>query len=180
MSSILGWWRERSLRREIAARGWAWTQVNGGEAGPPFGYSVGFDEAFGAPEMIVFSLPPQIARIAAERVGERLRAGEPGFAEGARWQGLVGEGACVWRHIHPTQLIDDYFAAALSRRREGAGERRAFTACQLVWPDEGGLFPWERGCAFQTRAEQVPLYEARDLANPDSWLEDIRREAAAP
>lgn len=127
----------------IETQGWAIEVVAAQPAAePPTGghvSTVGFPEAFGFPEVVVFGLTPVAARGLVDLVAELL-AGGTQIPVGVELTGLLdGELRCLFAPIDPA------VAAGLlgSARRWRGG--RPFEAVQLMWPDRNGFLPTEPG-----------------------------------
>jgi hypothetical protein len=132
----------------IAQRGMAVNPVMGN---PPFAYSIG-QHAKGLPELIVFGIPPAFAAHLLHQIGAHLAAEQ---AAGR----TVGPGTV---HLEgyplPTALIEVPVDAA----RQYATVADEFsngqaTYLQAVWPDQAGLYPWQRGFDERYRDEQLML-----------------------
>ena len=142
------------IRRRIDEYGWA-VQAIGDQCSVPgccasrrgpeeadFGYTVGLTRFHGHPELIVTGVPqidtPRPLNALGERVrsGQRLTAGE-----------LVSDVlACSCRvalvEVDPRESMRHLVYANLLYRNAGAPP---VPALQVVWPDDGGRFPWQPG-----------------------------------
>jgi hypothetical protein len=104
---------------------------------PPFAYSIGAWESYGAPEVIVFGLRQEIASsvinhiMASHLAGRRFRCG---ILEQQVIQGNV-----------PVYFleVDPDLARAYATFADRYYEQEPFPLWQIVWPDKDGRFPWE-------------------------------------
>lgn len=104
---------------------------------PPFAYSLGAWESYGAPELIVFGLDADLAtdiinHVMAEYVaGRRFRCGVPELE-------VVGNGLPVF-FLEADPAIARIFATFT----DWYYERQPFPLWQIVWPGKNGRFPWD-------------------------------------
>ena len=122
---------EEVLQPMIDRFGWAVQAVGGSRVHAPFSYTVGLT-ARGLPELVVTGKQPvEAAAILNGFAGHVSRAvpPEPGdrVQLGTRWFEVVGL-------PHPEAHL---FVAT--------GLFEGVQALQLVWPDERGQWPWQRG-----------------------------------
>ena len=123
--------------------GWAREPVAANyEVGPPLAgyvYTIGYPEAFGFPEVVVFGLTPSAARGLFDMIADMLRGGTE-IPLGVELTGFFdGELRCVFAPI-ALQVVGDLLTTAVAWRR-GA----SFDAVQLLWPDRNGFLPTEEG-----------------------------------
>ena len=129
---------ERSVLQNVEEHGWHCTSVAAGEVEeeePPFSYTVGLFQRFGASELIVFGLEGAVAHSIFSTYVNRLWVGDP----------IPLDRPC-------TELIDNYSAAFVSVPRACYNDfvysalwfyaEIEFPLHQLVWPGADGKFPW--------------------------------------
>ncbi|KQZ12821.1 hypothetical protein ASD44_01125 [Mesorhizobium sp. Root554] len=146
---------ERQFLDIIERHGWHVMFVLGNDEGPGFAYSSGIYKLTGKPEVIVFSLPRQVAHFVINDYAERAKAGQTLEAGGFYDEFLEG---------HPVTFVA---ADAPDRDREYTTwaswfyDRQSFPVLQMVYPDtRSGAFPWQPGYREEWR-ELQPL-----LGNP--------------
>lgn len=125
---------------------------------PSFGYSVGFPETSGQPEVIVFGLSSDLTQYAVNATLDQCREGL-NLEEETRIEQVLEGHAFVIRKVLAENIVIDYFNSAMwyHRLRTGASLDHAV---QLVWPSAGtDLYPWDRDCPAEVRAAQPALYE---------------------
>ena len=127
----------------IDTHGWATEPVAARtDLQPPragYVYTIGYPEAFGFPEVVVFGLTPSAANGLFDMIADMLRGGTE-IPIGVELTGLFDNDLrCVFAPI----------AAATARELLGtavAWRRGApFDAVQLLWPDRNGFLPTEVG-----------------------------------
>ena len=127
----------------VETHGWAMEPVAANhETDPPFAgyvYTIGYPEAFGFPEVVVFGLTPSAARGLFDMIADMLRGGTE-IPLGVELTGFFdGELRCVFAPIAP-DVVRALLTTAVAWRR-GA----AFESVQLLWPDRNGFLPTEAG-----------------------------------
>ena len=127
----------------IETHGWAMEPVAAQpDSEPPvagYVYTIGFPEAFGFPEVVIFGLQPSAARGLFDMIADLLRGGTE-IPLGVELTGLFDNDLrCYFAPIDLVQS-SELFATVVARRR-GA----AFEMVQLLWPDRNGFLPTEMG-----------------------------------
>ena len=106
---------------------------------PGYAYTIGFPEAYGFPEVLVFGLTPVAARGLLGLVADLL-AGGTEIPLGVALTGLLDNDLrCVFAPVDLAEW-DELFTTATAWHR-GTG----FAAVQLLWPDRRGVLPSEVG-----------------------------------
>lgn len=127
----------------IDTHGWAMEPVAARtDTDPPLAgyvYTIGYPEAFGFPEVVVFGLTPATARGLFDMIADMLRGGTE-IPVGTELVGLFDNDLrCVFAPIGD-ELMRELLATAVAWRK-GA----PFQAVQLLWPDRNGFLPHEPG-----------------------------------
>jgi Domain of unknown function (DUF4262) len=103
---------------------------------PGYTYSIGFEDSFGFPDLVIFGLAPVAARGLLEMVATHLEAG--GEIPVGTFVGFLDNDLPA--AVFPVQVSDylDLFpdAAAYYARDD-------FRIRQFLWPDKHGRFPWD-------------------------------------
>jgi hypothetical protein len=139
----------------IETTGWLLEPVAGDPStDPPFpgyAYTIGFEQTFGFPEVVIVGLKPVAAKGLAGLVADLLAAGT---------QIPVGE---LFRGLYDGDLRAALLPVDLAETGsmfEGAAAwygESPFRMVQLAWPDRSGWLPWESGVDPQTAAVQLLL-----------------------
>jgi len=127
----------------IETNGWAVEPVAARpDTDPPVAghaHTIGFPEAFGFPEVLVFGLTPAAANGMFELLADLLRGGTE-VPQGVAVTGLFdGDLRALFAPL-PTDAAEVLMTTA-SAWRKG----RPFEAVQLLWPDRNGFLPHEAG-----------------------------------
>ena len=143
---------ERTVLHNVDTFGWHCTSVTRDDPGddPPFTYTVGLFETFGAPEMIVFGLGQDVAHSLLGIYARRLAEGDP-IALDVPSTEIIADYACVFVPVARSRYLDYVFSALWFY-----GEAE-FPVYQLVWPDPSGRFPWHPEAGRRFRSEQPVL-----------------------
>jgi hypothetical protein len=120
------------VRRLIELHGWEIIAVPGAGGLAPFAYTVGL-AARGVPELVVTCLPADASAALLNEVAPRALRIEPEPGELL----LLDSGAMLEAVALPVPGAHLLVAASL------VGP--SLEALQLVWPDDRGRYPWERG-----------------------------------
>ncbi|MBI4882736.1 MAG: DUF4262 domain-containing protein [Actinobacteria bacterium] len=136
----------------VATHGWAMEPVAANhDVIPPFAgyvYTIGFPEAFGFPEVVLFGLTPSAARGLFDMIADMLRGGTE-IPLGVELTGFFdGELRCVFAPLTP-QRAGELLQTAVAWRRGVAP-----AAVQLLWPDRNGFLPTEDGFDQRLRLAQ--------------------------
>jgi len=102
-------------------------------------YTIGYPEAFGFPEVVVFGLTPATARGLFDMIADMLRGGTE-IPLGTDLVGLFDNDLrCRFAPI-ADEMVVELLGTAVAWRK-GA----PFAAVQLLWPDRNGFLPTEAG-----------------------------------
>ncbi len=153
----------------VAKYGFHATAVFGGHDGPSWVYTVGLLETWSHPELIVFGLPPKVGYAGINAVVEDVAAGLTHTVGRGHPFELGGIRSCLipvlaeyWRY--PCDYLigcPHYYGAKGSKVR--------LDAVQLVWSDENGRLPWDRGFQQRFAADQPLLDQPGQYTEPDDY-----------
>jgi len=128
---------ERNFVASVRKHGWFRTSVFEDGNGPGFSYTTGFWSSVKAPEIIVFSLKPEIAHDVLWDVYRDTAKGVL-FPIGQRLSNVFANVEAVFlpvaKEFYPSHL-------GWSGWFYGSDD---WPCLQLVWPDRNGSFPWEQ------------------------------------
>ena len=122
-----------ALAKKIEDNGWTIVGVTGDRLYAPLAYTVGLTD-FGLPELVVTGLRHDHACTLLDAVAEHSLHCEP-LVSGARVRMDGGPMVELVELEHP----DAHLFTAVALRGPN------ITALQLVWADDRGRWPWERG-----------------------------------
>lgn len=159
---------ENKVRADIASHGWSVVKIEPDAVGPGFAYTIGLQERFGHPEVIVVGLPTALAHRLINEVGEAIRMGSR-YAAGQRYDDVLREHAVTFR------AVPDYQLAAYCGSAQRHYKGHALRVVQLIYPDRQGKWPWAEDVTPTFRAGQPVL---ADTPLPD-WAKDETGEDAS-
>lgn len=121
---------------------------------PTYSYTIGFEDRFGFPEVLIFGLKPVACRGLFGMVADAL-AGGTEFPIGQPFIGLLDDQqAAAFLPIDAEGAVGMLASLAEHRRVAGSAETD-FEIVQFTWPDRSGNLPWEPG--FDPRLVTVQL-----------------------
>lgn len=125
----------QDLLRIVDEHGWAVRQVGAGPtaAEVQFSCTVGLT-ALGHPEVVALGLPPEVAALFLNMIGDDVRAGRR-FEHGAVTAELTDG-------VSPVVFLRVVDTGRLTAVEEVCGR---IDAVQVVWPDSTGRLPWQEG-----------------------------------
>jgi hypothetical protein len=138
---------EQNLVAQIRQHGWFGTHVS---ADPGFSYTTGIWHKFAFPEVIVFSLPRDIAHDTCWHIYRGLEAGRR-FPVGQATDDVFGNYAAVLAPVAPRHCAEYLRSSRWFYRTSD------FPCLQLVFPDERGHFPWSPEATEEFRRSQPDL-----------------------
>jgi len=106
---------------------------------PGYTYSIGFEESYQHPEVVLFGLQPVAARGLIELLADHLAAG--GIVPGGTFVGLLDND--LPSAVVPVDL--ELYHEMFTGIAQYYGAAKPWRVSQFVWPDRNGLLPWETG-----------------------------------
>ena len=140
------------VREHIDRFGWHLVMIPPTPAATGWVHSIGLDERFGHPELIVFGNDFSVLSPLLNALGERIRGGAR-FAAGGELSGVLEGLALAFRSV-ASKWIEPFLGNAAWHY-----QREAVPALQCFWPDALGRFPWQPEFEAALRADQPLLYE---------------------
>ena len=127
---------------------------------PKFGYSTGFLETVGQPEVIVFGLSTEVTSYVINATLDQCREGLK-LREGMRIEDVLEGYALIVRKVSPENIVIDYLNSAMWYHELRTGTPLDHVV-QLVWPGvTSNLYPWDRDCPPDIQEAQPALYEKK-------------------
>ncbi len=114
-----------------------------------FHYTIGFQQSFAQPEILIFGLSKEVGSQILWSIKEKLQAGES-LEPNRRLSGILSRGLDVMflPVIHPIKV--EYLAVARQHYKE------PFQALVMLWPDENNVLPNE---PYSTNTSQIQAFE---------------------
>ncbi len=138
------------IRATIATYGWMVMRIDEDDQGPGFAYTIGLEQSFAHPEVIVVGLRMDTAQTVLNNVGADIRGGAA-YAAGLIYTDILDAYSVTFRRVPEYQ-----YAAYLGAARRYYAER-AFRALQLIYPSRDGRWPWDTEAAEAFREAQPVL-----------------------
>jgi hypothetical protein len=151
-----------SIADRVRRVGWAVPAVFGDETGPAWVYTVGIWHSCGGPELAMFGGPVEGMTQIVNLIGQRIADGGM-VAAGEQVEDVCGYPLAI-RPVHQSWRMTSMFAVSDSFY---GWVRPPYL--QVVWPDRGSRFPWERGFDAGFREDQPLLWLPRDDHPPGHW-----------
>lgn len=124
---------EQQILDNIQQSGWHCNAVGAGESHPAFVYTVGLEQSFGRPELIIFGLAPATAHGILAKIVQRSSVdGASGLANSASSDE-------PWSYV----AVPESNRAELALSAVWYYEGTDFRMDQVVWPCPDGHFPWD-------------------------------------
>lgn len=143
---------ERSFVGGVREHGWFRTSVFAEGDRPGFSFTTGFWVNAEHPELIMFSIPDEIAHAVYWDVFREAKAGRP-LTIGKRTDQVF---ANLPAYLFP--VAKRFYADHLGWSRWFYGGDK-FPCVQVIWPDRAGVFPWEKGFDPAFAGDQPDLTE---------------------
>jgi hypothetical protein len=147
---------EKTFIDNVRTHGWAATHVVEDNEGVGFSYTTGFWHKFRAPELVLFSLPIEVAHQILWNFFNNLEKGQR-FSDNVPVSEVL-EGYDVVLRTVAKERYPDFLGW---NRWFYGGDH--FQAQQLFFPDKSGQFPWDASVSSNFVASQP------DLSNSDKW-----------
>ncbi len=140
-----------AIAADIEKHGWHVLHVVDAERKrPAFSYSIGFEQTFGHPEIVIFGLRRDVAQTILADIAADLGRGVR-FEPYERLASVLGPDLEVqFRPVH-----DRAFEEYLGRAVQFYG--KPFRAWVMIWPDKEGRLPGEPGCKVTSQDEAVAI-----------------------
>lgn len=119
---------------------------------PGFAYTVGLEETYGHPELIVFGLPYEVAHGVLNDLAARIKQDSLALNDNDSDDRTLRGQRVFFRTVR-SELVGKYLRIAYVLSD-------STRAVQVVWPDPFGKFPWEDGFEDRYTFAQPSLYDS--------------------
>ena len=150
---------EKELVGRVREHGWQTTSVLGEES-PAFSYTTGFWWTLKHPELLVFDFPPQLAHDVFGQVMRELQAGRE-LPLGEPIGGIIAGENIYLFPVRPAAAAEYLLSSRWFYKKS------EFPTVQLVWADQQGHFPWQKGFDEKLAGKQPDLSET-------NWMNELR------
>lgn len=159
---------QRKIAADIREFGWhavgVATAVGDEDEGPPFAYTIGLEDTFEHPEVIIFGLNNDLEFMhwVLSEIAKRIAKGER-FEHGAKKKDLLSGFVCPFARF-PKTAYDDHLGQAIVWH--GSPD---FRAVQCIWPDPKKKLPWDPRFIHQL-LDREPVFLRPDAGPRDpAW-----------
>lgn len=140
-----------SIKENIQKYGWQFQYVfdaNGEKE--DFSYSIGFEESFDHPEIIIFGLKRETMHSILLDIASDIKQGRR-FSENVRTGNVLsGELEVLFKPVRE-ELLPEY--AGIASRYYN----RPFRLMVMFWPDKSNTLPTEAGCTLTAQNEALEI-----------------------
>ena len=153
---------KRQIRQDVNDNGWHICIIAEDHLGPAFAYTIGLEESFGHPELVMFGLDPGELGGLMHRilnvVGEMIKSGYS-FSHGVQVDDILEGHPCAFRVVDLSHYSNHFGCGRWFHHGDD------FRVLQMVWPDGESRFPWDDGFEEDLRWRQ-PLLDCQRSADP--------------
>lgn len=142
--------------------GWSVVLISPRDGRPGWAFTAGLWHSHRSPELAVFGLEPYDMQTIVNNLGDRAAAGLPP-APGQERRDATERHPVALRPVH-AHWYDRLLGEALRFYR-----RPPLPFLQVVWPDAGGLYPWQPGGDPGLGASQPSLWLPPEAHPPGIW-----------
>lgn len=140
-----------SLKENIQKHGWQYQYVfdaNGEKE--DFSYSIGFEESFDHPEIMIFGLKRETMHVILSDIANDIRNGRR-FEDGIKaGDVLSGDFEVIFKSVKSEYLPE--YAGIASRYYN-----KPFRVLVMFWPDKSNTLPTEVGCTLTVQNEALKI-----------------------
>ena len=139
------------IEKNIKKYGWHFISVFDPEGEKEnFSYTVGFEETYSFPEIIVFGLNKDSAHGICTDIANHLASGKS-YPINTKIKDVIGgDYEVMFKEIQP-EKYNGYLNGGLNYYSQ------QFRACVMFWPDKNGIFPFEKGYMLNAQNEALQI-----------------------
>jgi hypothetical protein len=153
---------DRSAMRTVQERGWAVIMIPEDTDGPGWAFTVGLWHTFRSPEVAMFGLRVDVMNNCLKTLANEIAAGRHLVADQERDDVIRNYSVAI-------KKVDTSWYRSLFGMALHFYQRPPLSFMEVVWPDAGGRFPWNEGCALRLRELQPALWIPKDDHAPGPW-----------
>ena len=138
-------------QNHIDTFGWSFLNVfdpNG--ENPDFSYSIGFEETFNFPEIMIFGLDNKTAHQIISDIAQDLKDGIRYELNKKHKNVISGDFEVEFKEVKK-EFFSSYLGTAVDFYR------KPFRAWVLFWPDKNNILPIEKGCEITVQNEALDI-----------------------
>ena len=133
---------ELRVRSDVDTYGWHVAKIGGDDRAPPWAFTIGLEQSFGHPEVLVFGMELELLHALLNQIGELVKHGRS-FDPGERADGLLEQNPPEFRSVDPR------WQGAFTGNAAWFYRERSFRVLQCFWPDSTGRMPWRSSTTWK-------------------------------
>ncbi len=142
---------EESIKNNIVKYGWQFQFVFDSEGDKPdFSYSIGFEETYKHPEVMIFGLKRETMHSILSDIANDLSKGRKFLADIRTNDVLSGEFEVMFKLVK-NEFLPEYTGIASQYYN------KQFRAMVMFWPDKSNVLPTEEGCTLTVQNEALAI-----------------------
>ena len=146
----------RKIIEDIEQFGWHVIKVMPEEDAPGFAYTIGLQQSFDHPEVLISGLDLDLMHALLNLIGEDIQNGRR-FTGPESYDGILTGFDVYFRPVDSERYLE-YLGIALDHYKSHV--QTAFHCLQCIWPSaENGAFPWDEHYPEELIGVQELLYE---------------------
>lgn len=140
-----------SIAENIRKHGWQFQFIfdESGER-QDFGYTIGFEESFGHPEIMIFGLPRETMHAILDDLAQDIRSGKKITPNERVPKVLAGDFEVLFKPIRQ-EFLSEYAGTATDYYQDNI---RVYV---MFWPDEENVLPTEDHCDVSVQNEALGI-----------------------
>jgi len=145
-------------KSDMTEYGWSFMfvdadQVNAMES---FSYTIGFEQAYSHPEIIIFGLPAEPGHRILSAIAAALKEGET-MPLHAPVENIIGNDLMVVFKPLEHDLYPDYLSVAIE-----AYGTKDFRTQIMLWPDKEGIYPFDKAYSIKAQLQAAKAMSASE------------------
>lgn len=139
------------IAENIKKHGWQFQYVfDENESLPSFAYSIGFEESFSHPEIMIFGLSKDVMHSLLSNLVTDIKSGIF-FLPNEKVKGVLnGNFEVMFKKMKP-EFLSEYAGTARDYYQ------KPFEVLVMLWPDKNNVLPFEQSCQLTVQAEALQI-----------------------
>lgn len=140
-----------SIKENIQKHGWQYQYIfdeNGEKEN--FAYSIGFEESFNHPEIMIFGLKRETMHAILSDIANDIRNGRE-FQDGVKTGDILSGDFEVFFKLVKEEYLPEYAGCA------SGYYNKPFRVLLMFWPDKSNTLPTEFGCTLTVQNEALKI-----------------------
>ncbi|NVK57904.1 MAG: DUF4262 domain-containing protein [Alteromonadaceae bacterium] len=139
------------ISKNIKTHGWQFQYVfDENEKLPSFAYSIGFEESYSHPEIMIFGLSKDVMHSLLSNLASDIKNGVS-FRSNEKVKDILnGNFEVMFKRMKP-EFLSEYAGAAKDYYQ------KPFEVLVMLWPDKNNVLPCEQDCQLTVQGEAVKV-----------------------